>query len=134
MVATGNLKLRVFQDASRFGYMVQLYVGGREQGMISVVTDMTLDDVKPGQMIPEKAALPVDEDSLKELGQYLIGQGLITAPVTDRERSDHEQLKIKYEMQDKLIDQMREQLKDSNSRLSQIAGVVELAQAQLEAK
>lgn len=126
------VKLRIFQDPTMFGYQVQLYVGGRGTAKISVVTDMTFEDVTPGQVIPEKAAMPIDEDSLRELGQYLIGQGLIVAPVTEQERKDHEALKIKFEMQEKLLEQMRENLKDSNARLDQIAGVMEMVKTYQE--
>ena len=126
MVAKGDLKLRVFQDPSRFGYQMQLYVVDNHLAK-SVATDMTLEKIEPGQLVPESSIFPVDEESLVELGKYLIGQGLSTAPVTERERKEHEALKIKYEMQEKLLEQMREQLHTQTKTLGEISGAAKIA-------
>lgn len=90
------INIRVVQDPSRFGYQLQLGTDG-PQGRKAVATEIIFTQIKPGETIPEAAMNEVSQESLVELGKYLIGQGLITAPVTEHERKEHEALKIRYE-------------------------------------
>lgn len=126
------IKIRVFQDPAKFGYQMQLASYSQAPGVLHIATEITFENVPVGAELPASSVHEVDADSLRELGQYLIGQGLIVAPVTEQERKDHEALKIKFEMQEKLLEQMKENLKDSNARLDQIAGVMEMVKTYQE--
>ena len=90
------INIRVVQDPSRFGYQLQIGADG-PQGSKAVATEIVFTQIKPGEAIPEAAMNEVSSESLVEFGKFLIGQGLITAPVTERERKEHEALKIRYE-------------------------------------
>ena len=90
------INIRVVQDPSRFGYQLQLGADGLHDSK-AVATEIIFTQVKPGEAIPDSAMNEVSKESLVELGRFLVGQGLITAPVTEHERKEHEALKIKYE-------------------------------------
>lgn len=131
MVPKGDLKIRVFQDPGRFGYQMQLYVR-YQNGEMFVGTDMEMVKIEPGQTMPNSSVFPVDEESLGELGKYLIGQGLIASPVTDRERNEHEQLKIKHEILVEHLAETKDQLYNQTKILGKIAGATKMAQNMIE--
>jgi hypothetical protein len=92
------MRIRIFEDASKFGHHAQFYTVNPQTKAVDIVTEMVSTVVTEGESLPEQSAIAMDEEGLRDLGRYLVAQGLVEAPVTSKERIEHEKLQLKCEM------------------------------------
>jgi len=119
------LEIYITKPANRFGYFVTLFQRG-EHGAKYVGVNMELEEVMPGEVISERAILPVEEKTLVDLGQFLVAQGLINVPVTERERKEHEALKIRYESLERENKMLLEAADTTNRTLERVCETLQL--------